>query len=821
MSRKYWSWLYSDWVLLVLAVILVVLKLPGVFTNAFPVGWDTLPHYYNFTKFLEFLSEGRFNGYDVNQSGGTSLFYFYAPLGYLLGTLFKFLGFGAISEAVAFKLTLLAITCLYIFAFWFFTKTFVKNNIAAKLAIVFSLFFLFYPRIWAGHNLGVSSVFEVGLFTSFLSLSTILFFFSFLNRFRVNGKKGDFILAILFGAATILSSLLSTFFLLFAWAVYALIFIKDKKFFLKQVAMGLYMILIAAFFLFPLLKFSPWHSADIGKDITQSAFLFLIAPFLNIFAYFNPENGLDQTMNQLVLSGLFYLISLIIAIFAFIGVVHPSENREDKVIKYFSLVFFIFLFFGTSFTLLFRFLAIHYYRLTPLFLTMFLLLSLRGVSLLWEDRVRVKLNQPAKRIVLVLIVFLILSWSVFFSFTARFPFSSPLITASGMKAVNTPYHFNLENYLHADILQEIVKYFKKLNPQRILVEDDTKEIVRTGPPHTLFALLNMNDQPTLNGLFVESSVQSPLVMAVSRQMFDTLTWGYMPPIFLSETIEPVYYDRRQHENPESYHREMFERLRLFGIDYIVLNSDKALNKVRDAGDILTEVASFRGDAPGQVEGIPLAVNFRIFRYNNPLPLMRRSENPVGLYLDTSVKNISNFRNMAADGFYASDVFDMPIAFTPRPELLSDEELSRFHYFIVAKSVENDNDFMARLKAFGKPILFYNWANFGVVVNGDSSLPPFLKQMKDRPLAGTMPWIINLGYFPNWRSESGPVFAVTPGQMLVFSEEPETIQLKFVPSPVEKASRWVSIIALLLLPFLPLQRFSPNRALLPRPNKRLL
>ncbi len=824
MNKKRWSWVYSEWLFLLLAVVLIALKVPGVFTPNAPVGWDTFPHYYNFGEFVKFFSSGHISGYDVNQSGGTPLFYFYAPLGYVLGAVIKLLSFGALSDAVAFKLNLLFITCLYVFAFWFFIKTFIKNSIVSRLSIIFSLIFIFYPRMWANYNIGISSVFEIGLFTSFLGISTILFFLSFLNRFRTGGKKIDLIAAMLFGAATILSSLLSTFFLLFGWLAYALVFIKDKKFLLQEIAMGICMLLLSAIFLVPLIRFLPWSAADIGATVTQNAFMFLVAPFLNVFAYFNPENGLTSTTSQIIISALFYLSSLIITFFAFLGFGHKSEDKEAAALKSFSLVFFFFVFFGTSLTVLFRFLTIHYYRITPLFFTSFLALALLGISLVLEDKVKIGLNPAAKNIVIGTGTLLIIGWAAAFSFTARFPFGSPLLASSGMMLVNTPYHFNLDNYPHSDIFKNIVDYFSNLNPQRIFIEDDTNEVVRTGPPHTLFTLLNMAGHPTLNGLFAEDSIQNPLVMTIARQMFNALTWGYMPPVFLSENIDPIYYDRRKYDDPANYNKSMFERLRLFGVDYLILNSGKSMDEAKDATDTMTEVASFGENAPGQVEGIPLAVNYHIFHYNNPLPMIRRPGDPIGLYLDESKNNVSNFRNMEVDEFYSSDVFDMPIAFTPDPLKLTSQELDRFQYFIIDTSVENDKAFMSEISKLYKPVLYYHFQNLGVVINGDSSLPKFLEDMRAKfgtssstvptasnissgkisfstDLEGTAPWIVALSYFPDWQSPSSTVFAVTPGQMLVFSKGSSTVNMNFDQGSTETAGGAISLISLLLLPIL--------------------
>ncbi len=91
---------YLEIFLFVAVIGICALKFSGLFVygNTLLPGWDTVPHFYLFENFLKLLSGGQINGYDVQQLGGSTLFYFYGPLPYAIGAFIKYIGGGIISD---------------------------------------------------------------------------------------------------------------------------------------------------------------------------------------------------------------------------------------------------------------------------------------------------------------------------------------------------------------------------------------------------------------------------------------------------------------------------------------------------------------------------------------------------------------------------------------------------------------------------------------------------------------------------------------------------------------------------------------------------
>lgn len=785
-------------IFLILVVLIVAVKFAGLFTykDSLLPGWDTVPHFYLFEKFLGLAQGGTVNGYDAGQLGGSTLFYFYGPLPFLIGALIKLITGAVITNFFAWRLFLFLVVVAFPFVFWFFAKTFVHRKVG-WLAILLSLFYLFYPQIFRGFGIGAAAVLTGGLFTSFLGVLFSLLFFACLEKTRETKKRTYVAFSILSLAATVLSSPMIAVFLAILWAVYILS-IRSKKWIFTQVSILAYGVLLALFFVLPIIVFNFYQSAKPKSFLNSGGLLIdLAAPFLSLLTqYKNAAVPFASVWNSFL-----FVASFIIFIFFVYGFIRLKKNEKHRALRNLFIAVIVLQIASNFLVYLFPGLTVHYYRSSPFFLSFYFAIALLGMySALEEGRLW---RVPKRGVVAGIAVMAICigAWVFGFRLDRKTTFVSPVLGADENLGA-AAYYFTPEEYPDYPLAQEIVNRVLQEKTQRIFVEGDMYQIHRLGSPLMITTLLNLKGRGTFNGLLYESAHQSDFLLPLSHGISHALLWGY--------TDDSLVYDF----DLITQFKENVDRLRLLGVDYFLVHSVDAVDRLSLMGDQIEEVARFGEEKREVPPGFQYALlQYRLYRLKNPVPLVRASEYPVGLFIDTSFSNAESFKKFAIELFRRQGSYDLPVAFAKDPSSVSPQELNAFDFFFIASGSTDDADLVAALERTGKPVIIYN--------RFDGGIYSFLMSIKQRakdvvPSAtieafgdahiqfessatGTVPWIVNLGNFPDWRSK-GTVFEVTPGQMLLVSSGPETVNIDFERAGFEKVANIISFLALFGLPF---------------------
>ena len=789
---------YLEIFLFVAVIGICALKFSGLFVygNTLLPGWDTVPHFYLFENFLKLLSGGHINGYDVQQLGGSTLFYFYGPLPYFIGAVIKFIGGGMISDLFAFRLLFFLVIIAFAFTFWFFVRTFVNKSVG-WLALVLSLFYIFYPTIFRGFGIGAPAVLLGGLFTSSLGIMFSLLFFACLEKLRETGKRLYIILSILCFVAVPLSSPMVTIFLMFLWAIYALRTWRKKNWVYTQGSLFLYGCLISLFFIVPIILFGFYESA---KPQIMDAVPFLTAlvtPFVSLLAqYKNTIVPFASVWNTFL-----FVASLVIFIFFVRGFLAARKNETHLALRDMFLGVTFFQIFCSVTANVFPFITVHYYRSSPFVLLFYFALALLGIyEALREKRIWI-FSSRWVYILLIVLMFGIGGWVLGMRFDRNPTFITPLLNRDENVTLS-PYHFTLENYSGYPVAKQVVDRVLQEKTQRIFVEGDMYQENELGSPHVIFTLLNLAGRSTLNGLLFESAHQSDYLLPVSHGVSHSLLWGF--------SDDSLIYNF----NLITQFKENIDRLRLFGVDYIVVHSVDAIERLGLFGDQIEEVARFGEEKKFVPPGFQYALlQYRIYRFKNPIPLVRESEYPFGLFVDTSLSNQKKFKELTTELFKRPDLYNMQVAFTKNISDVSRQELKGFDYFLVTPASADDQNLMKSLRYAGKPIISFPRFDDNVY----SSLIAMKKEKKQAVSMAPIqilnektiqfatsaetstPWIINFGNFPNWHVDGRTIFEVTPGQMLVVSSGSGIVTMKFRPGTVEYVVRWISLLALLCLP----------------------
>lgn len=785
-------------ILLVVVVLVGVLKFSGLFLykDSLLPGWDTVPHFYLFEKFLNLAGSGSINGYDVGQLGGSTLFYFYGPLPYVIGALIKLLGGAGMTAFFAWRLFLFLTTIAFPFVFWFFAKTFVHRK-AGWLAIFLSLLYVFYPQVFRGFGIGASAVLTGGLFTSSMGVLFSLLFFACLERARETKRKIFIAGAILSFAATVVSSPMIAVFLGFLWLVY-FASIREKRWLFAQAAIAGYGALLTLFFALPVFVYNFYQSAKPQSFLDSGGLLIdLAAPFLSLLTQWkNAAVPFAGAWNSFL-----FIASLIIFIFFVFGFIRSRKNEKHRVLRNLFIASIV-LQIASNFILnLFPGLTVHYYRSSPFFLAFYFALALLGMYHALEEGRFWKVRRKGVLAGIAAMILCITVWVFGFRFDRETTFISPVLGADENRGT-AAYYFRPEDYPDYPLAQEITNRILQEKTQRIFVEGDMYQIRRLGSPLMIATLLNLNGRGTLNGLLYESAHQSDFILPLSHATSHALLWGY------SDTSLVYDFDLI------TQFRENFDRMRLMGVDYFLVHSVDAIERLSIMGDQVEEVARFGEEKREVPPGFQYALlQYRLYRVKYPVPLVYAPEYPVGLFVDTSRSNTSSFKDLSIELFRRSGSYNMPVAFAKDIFGVTPRELGAFDYFLITPKSARNAELVAALERTRKPVIIYN--------RFDDSIYSFIVSMKEHPktlvpaatgielgdtrirfetsATGTTPWIVNLGNFPDWRSDR-TVFEVTPGQMLVVAKGQETVNMYFERAGFERIADGISFLALLGLPW---------------------
>ncbi len=807
-SHKKAAWLC--FFVLVYAAVLIWKFYPLVSRNELLPGNDTLGHFLAFHEFYQSLAAGHFWNYSVYWFGGMPLFQFYAPLTFLLmGGLYALLGH-FVSQFLIFRWNVFLAFAIFPWPFYLFVKHYVGEK-AAHFSLPVSLLLVFYPPFFNFLGLGAASSIVSGLFDEMLAVDLLLFYLVALKKLvdsdRVNWKWT--LLAGLALAAVFLSHTLTSIMAGFFTAIIGIFFIRRwfrNNLFWNLGGAVLLGFLLSAFWLVPFIANLRFTSAAI---INTNSFL---TSALSVFAPFR----LNDIWNGGVLSFPYVWILAWVA-FAF-GLFHLL--REKKALLPVVLLI-TFLAFGLDyFNAVFPNLTLHYYRMLGYGLIFFLAIVAAGAAYIWE---KMGARKTALALLAGLGVLLLFQCIYFFRFSSQISLlssESGFMSMSQLTDIN--YLWSISDFrgftAGNSTLTDLRSVFLPEKPERIM--PDMSPLIMTSDLSSIHffnaALPLANQESSIFGLYAESAWQLPFIFPDTNVITGNgMLWGRVKDLAFNQ-----YFNGQGLE-------DMVKRLQLFGVNYLVTNSDFYDNNAKQ----IKEASFVRSEG-----------NFKIYHLDGARPLVYSAAHLPGLFVAGG--GALDFREFALGWYSASELLDYPIAdWTKRADDLTTGSAAPFSFIALETNGLPDASLTERILSLGKPVVFLNEASsslgladeaknireidnfrpitvqldtaalvqpnvdslkslsafvrkFGLA-NKDASTVPDVATFSGENVAfsGTGPAIVNLSYFPYWQCASGcdNVYPVTPGQMLVFASGPTS--LVYRPGEDTQVGLWLSVLGL--------------------------
>ena len=297
--------------------------------------------------------------------GGIPIFYFYAPLPFWLMALVAAI-FPFFSSILIFKWFILLELSFTSAAFYFFVRSFFPDRKSyASLSLFFCLAYLFYqPYEYGSLGIGIAGAIPVGLFAETLATSFVLIFLGFFKRFLEKEEKNifsfDFLGALIFGTLIVYSHILSIIFAAF-FAALIFLFYWSRANIKKLLRLILGLIITCAYALYPLFVYLGFSSG--WRMDNKGYFNDPLAPLLG----FDLSNlTLGNYLN-------FNWVWFIIFAFFLFGLIRLLKARQFILPALFLIAFTLVP--RQYLQMIFPTLPIHYYRIMPLIMLIYLLIQ--------------------------------------------------------------------------------------------------------------------------------------------------------------------------------------------------------------------------------------------------------------------------------------------------------------------------------------------------------------------------------------------------------------------------------------------------------------
>lgn len=524
--------------LLLLELLLLVLFIP-LFRKMPLSGLDTPGHLHALTLLTrDFLPSGYFQGYDHAFFGGYPLFVSYAPLPFLIlasiHTVFRFIPLFYLLRIFALVLVFLFPPLFYLFLKAFFGRKF------ARRGVLFSSFFLFYPKVYAFIGMGASSVFWAGLIPGFFGLLLLILFISSLEMYLEEGALFNFLLSILSLASLLLGHILSALLGLYFLGLQFLFNFnrRDKIKILQLLVITLAGFLISSFWLLPFilnLPFTSGSSSGISSHIAD--------PFLLLYPLKPP---VEATFIEFLYSYNWW--SLFLLILSGIGLYYLVINNSWKLVSAFSILYLFVTrnILSTLFTL-----SIHYQRFLPFLFILMLAFAVYGF-----EQLHSLLSRRGKFLLFCLLFLCIMHQMLAYLSNA------PVV------------HWSWDDYPMYTESRELTRRLsnKAIRSLFIQVPPDVA-MLDLGSTHRLDHLISRETGiPVVLGLYAESATLTPYIMSLTEAFTrgDSQAWGDVALRSIS-----FFYNR-----PLEYYLRRFSYL---GISHILVYSNSIARALSLAG----------------------------------------------------------------------------------------------------------------------------------------------------------------------------------------------------------------------------------------------
>ena len=787
---------------------LIYVFFPLIAVNQILPGGDTMGHFLALTQFLSGLQNGHFFQYTASWFGGMPLFILYAPLSFLImaGAVFAFGKF--LSVFIIFRWFIFLSFAVFPLPFYFFLKEFVGEK-AARWGLWLSLLVVFYPPIQNFAGLGASGAVVNGLFDEMFAVSLLLIYLTIIKRL-VDKRSlklvvwGGVVLGLLFLAHT-LTSIMAGWLTLLIAIFYCKHWFKEKYFWSLFGVIGLGF-LLSAFWLVPFIHALPFSSAE-RVDVTP----FTGSP-LNLFFNFD--------LAKIIVGHLwaFEYASFFTGILFIFGLVHLIRDKKYLLPYVFIVTFFVT---GLDWTQeILPTLTIHWYRLLALDLIFYFAIAAVGAVFVFEclTKHRRWLGYAFAGLIFLALVHLVGTYRL----TGNVPDAQvPSYLASGFGGMD--YYWTVDQFGNFGPANKVISLFGDPNklpepPRRVMPDMNPAFLNHTlGSIHFFNTTLPLVDHvPSLFGLYAESAWQLPFIFPTTNPITgDNMLWGRVRDLAFN-----------QYFNGQSL-ADMFDRLKLFGVNYLVTASN-LFDQNAQAASGTSLIANFDP--------------FKVYLLKGSNQLAYPAGHTPGLFVRASGLD---FREFSLGWFSVPELLQYPVAdWTQGTGGLTPEAAKNFSFIAVGMDGQPSADFVKQVTSLGKPVVFLNEASSSLgLANGrnvqeiddfisvarptytsDNLVQPntdalsalskfihdFATPNPDKTATTTVydigneragfsgqgPVIVSLGYFPYWQCAAGcsNVYPVTPGQMLVFANGPTVLEYK--PGTDATVGFWLSIIGVI-------------------------
>jgi len=284
-------------------------------------------------------------------------------------------------------------------------------------------------------------------------------------------------------------------------------------------------------------------------------------------------------------------------------------------------------------------------------------------------------------------------------------------------------------------LKNITDYLTGLPPGRV-VHEFSNVHDKFGTVRTLEDIPLFTGKPVLEGLTIESAVNSPFVFWIQSEISET-------PTCPLPRMQCSYFNL-----PNG-----IEHLKMFNVNYLVATSAKLKNATRNSTEV-TLLQKF-----DEIE---------IYKVNNTGKYVELAKNEPVLVVT------KDWKKMSLEWFKKMDLIDTPLVFSNNAE-----DRNNFKSFIA-------NDNLSSIKK--------------IPITSSCSIDEEVsnEEIKIKTSCIGKPLLVKVSYFPNWKVEGAErVYLVSPAFMLIYPEQ-ENVRLYYGDTTIDVIGKMLSVAGIIIV-----------------------
>ena len=720
-------------------------------------GWDTTPHFYLFTKMVDYLKMGQIGGYDSLWFGGFPVFKLYGPFPYILMSIPHFLTAGKIGLALSFNLFLFALPFLFLASIWYTARVWF-DKIGGYIAMIFGTFFLCAVQDKAYMGVGIDSIVSVGLFTSFFAICLMIFFLGIIERQRRNPKTSNIIWGTLLLTMLITTHAMTLLFTLLLLAIFT--FLNWRQVWKSAFLMGILALVLSSFWLIPFLRDLSFSSGQkLGLLGATNDPLFVLFDFPSYYG----EHALSLALAAIP--------TALLLVSSLIGVYVTIKSKNDFWAVAFILTLVIL---PRQYLVSYFDLPVHYYRYTAHIFALNIFLATAGMIFIVKKLGKLK---PVSQEVVKGLLAGVMIVSLMVSYIDKFNLSD--------NPRNYTHKYNFSEYSENADAEKVMEYLGGLQIKNRVVVPSLPSLQFTlGSPHFFATFLPLNYKiSVIPGLLAESALSTQFVLPTIAKVGSSLNWGN------TSLLEDSGFSEQDMNS-------MIKRLGLYNVQYVL--------QTKDGADTILDTVDEKLIAKLVDKGNISVLELKDFR-----PFIETTNYKPLLFIDNGGMEFLDF---SKEWFKQPALFEMPVIYTKKKlAMIPKEEIEQMSGYIVSMpsgSLVSKNYYQEWLNS-GKKLILLNATpdaelaaefkqngqssdvefikDFGVNIGSDILLRSLLAFNRDQIVrekvvanvvedmtvkfdsqGGTL---INYSYFPDWEVKGAQttIYWATPSMMWLFAK----------------------------------------------------